>query len=58
VLILGVAYTDISAYVAISYWYLTGAYPLMIVFEGLGAYILFDWFRERRINIGNKRRGK
>jgi hypothetical protein len=58
VLILGVAYTDISAYVAISYWYLTGAYPLMIVFEGLGAYILFDWYRERRKKIGKKRRGK
>lgn len=32
VLSMGVAYTDISAYVAISYWYLAGAYPLIIVF--------------------------
>ncbi|MGV8906549.1 MAG: hypothetical protein ACOH15_08115 [Acetobacterium sp.] len=32
VLVVGVAYTEISAYDAISYWYLTGTYPLIIVF--------------------------
>lgn len=32
VLAVGVAYTQISAYDAISYWYLTGAYPLVIIF--------------------------
>jgi hypothetical protein len=58
VLILGVAYTDISAYVAISYWYLTGAYPLMIVFEGLGIFILWGWYQETRKNAGKKKRGK
>lgn len=38
VLALGVAYTDISAYVAISYWYLAGAYPLMAVFNVIAIY--------------------
>ncbi|WP_373483481.1 hypothetical protein [Acetobacterium sp.] len=34
----GVAYTDISAYVAISYWYLAGAYPLIIAFNVIAIY--------------------
>lgn len=34
----GVAYTDISAYVAISYWYLAGAYPLIIAFNVIALY--------------------
>lgn len=38
VLAMGVAYTDISAYVAISYWYLAGAYPLLLVFNVLSLY--------------------
>lgn len=38
VLALGLAYTDISAYVAISYWYLAGAYPLVIAFNVLAIY--------------------
>jgi len=38
VLAIGVAYTDISAYVAISYWYLAGAYPLIIAFNIIALY--------------------
>jgi len=38
VLAVGVAYTDISAYVAISYWYLAGAYPLVVVFNAIALY--------------------
>lgn len=42
VLALGVAYTDISAYVAISYWYLGGAYPLIVVFNIVAIYKIFE----------------
>lgn len=42
VLALGVAYTDISAYVAISYWYLAGAYPLILIFNIVAVYKSFE----------------
>lgn len=42
VLILGVSYTDISAYSAITYFYLAGAYPLIISFEIISIYIIFE----------------
>ncbi|WP_414733131.1 hypothetical protein [Acetobacterium carbinolicum] len=38
VLMVGVAYTEISAYVAISYWYLAGAYPLIAAFNVISLY--------------------
>lgn len=44
VLALGLAYTDISAYVAISYWYLAGAYPLVIAFNVLSIYKITEVF--------------
>jgi hypothetical protein len=40
----GVAYTDISAYVAISYWYLAGAYPLVIAFNAIALYKITEIF--------------
>jgi hypothetical protein len=40
----GVAYTDISAYVAISYWYLAGAYPLVIAFNAIVLYKITEIF--------------
>jgi hypothetical protein len=40
----GVAYTDISAYVAISYWYLAGAYPLIIAFNAIVLYKITEIF--------------
>ena len=42
VLILGVSYTDISAYSAILYSYLSGAYPLMISFEIISISVLIE----------------
>lgn len=51
VLIGGVAYTEISAYVAISYWYLAGAYPLIASFNVISIYkiseLLIDQQREK-----------
>lgn len=44
VLAVGVAYTDISAYVAISYWYLAGAYPLITAFSIIGLYKMTEIF--------------
>lgn len=44
VLVGGVAYTDISAYVAISYWYLAGAYPLIIAFNVIALYKITEIF--------------
>ncbi|WP_303871824.1 hypothetical protein [Acetobacterium wieringae] len=44
----GVAYTDISAYVAISYWYLAGAYPLIIAFNVITLYKMMEVFVKMR----------
>ena len=44
----GVAYTDISAYVAISYWYLAGAYPLVIAFNVIALYKMMEVFVKMR----------
>ena len=49
VLLGGISYSEISGWNAILYWYLSGAYPVMIAFEVLaalsGVRILRNWNR-------------
>lgn len=52
VVAIGVAYTDISAYVAVSYWYLAGAYPLICVFNVMALYKMMEII----IAVGYKKR--
>jgi hypothetical protein len=47
VLEIGVAYTDITASGAISYWYLAGAYPLFAAFCVMSLYKVFEIFFNR-----------
>lgn len=51
VLLGGISYSEISGWNAILYWYLSGAYPVMIAFEALS--VLFFLF-ERRKNINSQ----
>lgn len=51
----GVAYTDISAYVAISYWYLAGAYPLIIAFNVIALYKITELFIKVRYKKKNRK---
>lgn len=52
ILMIGVSYTEISAYVAISYWYLAGAYPLIAAFSTISIYkiseILIENIKEKK----------
>ena len=41
VLLGGISYSEISGWNAILYWYLSGAYPIMIAFEALAVLFLF-----------------
>ena len=45
---IGVSYTEISAYVAISYWYLAGAYPLIAAFNVISIYKLSELIVENK----------
>lgn len=45
VLLGGISYSEISGWNAILYWYLSGAYPIMIAFEGLAVLFLVQEFR-------------
>ena len=61
VLVAGVAYTEISAYDAISYWYLTGTYPIVIIFMLMSLFKAWEMgrafllnFKNREIGIGDK----
>lgn len=48
ILMIGVSYTEISAYVAISYWYLAGAYPLIAAFNVISIYKLSELIVENK----------
>nr|WP_320023827.1 hypothetical protein [uncultured Acetobacterium sp.] len=50
VLAIGVAYTEISAYTAISYWYLAGAYPLIVAFNAISLYKIIEMINDSRLN--------
>lgn len=58
VLMIGVAYTDISAYVAISYWYLAGAYPLIIAFNVIALYTIIEIIMEANFGKNSEARKK
>lgn len=58
VLAIGVAYTDISAYDAISYWYLAGAYPLVIIFILMSLLKAWEIGRELLLNSKKKNRNR
>ena len=58
VLAIGVAYTDISAYVAISYWYLAGAYPLIIAFNALAVYKITEVMVKVGYGKSQQRKGR
>ena len=45
VLLGGISYSEISGWNAILYWYLSGAYPIMIAFEGLAVLFLVQELR-------------
>ena len=48
VLLGGISYSEISGWNAILYWYLSGAYPILIAFEALAViFWLQDWKRNR-----------
>ncbi len=48
VLLGGISYSEISGWNAILYWYLSGAYPILIAFEALAViFWLQDWKRSR-----------
>lgn len=48
VLLGGISYSEISGWNAILYWYLSGAYPVMIAFEGLAVLFLVQDYRESK----------
>lgn len=48
ILMVGVAYTEISAYIAISYWYLAGAYPLIAAFNVISIYKISEVMIENK----------
>lgn len=48
VLLGGISYSEISGWNAILYWYLSGAYPVMIAFEGLAILFLVQDYRESK----------
>lgn len=43
----GISYSEISGWNAILYWYLSGAYPIMIAFEVLAVLFLVQELREK-----------
>ena len=45
VLLGGISYSEISGWNAILYWYLSGAYPIMIAFEALAVLFLVQELR-------------
>ncbi|SCH40249.1 Uncharacterised protein [uncultured Clostridium sp.] len=47
VLLGGISYSEISGWNAILYWYLSGAYPIMIAFEVLAVLFLVQELREK-----------
>lgn len=47
VLLGGISYSEISGWNAILYWYLSGAYPIMIAFEALAVLFLVQELREK-----------
>ena len=48
VLLGGISYSEISGWNAILYWYLSGAYPILIAFEALAViFWLQDWKRSK-----------
>ncbi len=48
VLLGGISYSEISGWNAILYWYLSGAYPIMIAFEGLAVLFLVQELRSKK----------
>lgn len=51
VLLMGVVYTDVSAYYAINYLYLAGAYPIFICFSMICLGFLLEFFvRKKRLD--------
>ncbi|MGN8801297.1 hypothetical protein ACTNCH_10045 [Candidatus Merdisoma sp. HCP28S3_D10] len=48
VLLGGISYSEISGWNAILYWYLSGAYPVMIAFEGMAVLFLVQDYRESK----------
>ena len=48
VLLGGISYSEISGWNAILYWYLSGAYPIMIAFEALAVLFLVQDYRESK----------
>jgi len=60
VLLCGISYSEISGWNAILYWYLSGAYPVMIAFEGLAIIFLWDnfWLQREQSVQGKKDTGR